>query len=400
MWRGDAAMLAIKGARIHTITGGVIPEGTVLISDGKITDVGADVRVPEGAKGIDARGMWLTPGFIDAHSHLGIFGEPMVWATMDGNEMTDPITPQLRGLDSFNPQDPAIPDVVRAGVTAVYTQPGSANIIGGTGIMVKLRGKTAEEMMVPGVEHMKMALGENPKRVYGDMKKTAPATRMGNAAKLREALIKAQNYLDKWERYEAGDEDEKKKGRPDRDLGLEMLGKVLRREMKARIHCHRADDMITAIRIAEEFNLDYSLEHATEGYKIADILADKGVTCVVGPLLMVRSKMELQDVTLRNPGLMARAGVRVCIQVDGFSDTQWLPLHAGLAVREGMPEDEGFKAITIYPAELLGVADRLGSIEKGKDADLALFDGHPFNTYTRCHKVFIDGETVFDRDSG
>ncbi len=393
-------MLAITNARVLTITGGILDPGTVLVEDGKISAVGSDVPLPDGAEIIDGSGMWLTPGFIDAHSHLAIFGEPMVWATADGNEMTDPVTPSLRGLDSLNPQDPAIPDVVRAGVTAVYTQPGSANIIGGTGLLIKLRGKTAEEMRVPGVEHMKMALGENPKRVYGDMKKTAPATRMGNAAKLREALIKAQNYLDKWENWESGDEDDRKKGRPERDLGLEMLGKVLKREMKARIHCHRADDMITAIRVAEEFNLDFSLEHATEGYKIADVLAEKKVTCVVGPLLMVRSKMELNDVTVSNPGIMARAGVKVCIQVDGFSNTQWLPLETGLAVREGMPEDEAFKAITINPAELLGVEDRMGSIEVGKDADLALFDGHPFHTYTRCHKVLIDGKVVYDRAGG
>ncbi len=389
-------MLAITNARVVTITGEIIPRGSVLIDNGKILEVGTDISPPPEAEIVDARGMWLTPGFIDAHSHLGLFGEPSTSATRDGNEVTDPVTPELRGLDSFNPYDAGIPDVLRAGVTAVYTQPGSANIIGGTGLLVKLRGRTVEEMMVPGVEHMKMALGENPKRVYGEMKKTAPATRMGNAAKLRGALVKAQNYLDRWSQFEAGEGDNGK-SRPERDLGMEMLGRVLKREMKARIHCHRADDMITAIRIAEEFDLDYSLEHATEGYKIADILAEKKITCVVGPLLMVRAKMELSDVTLRNPGILARAGVRVCIQVDGVSNTQWLPIHAGLAVREGMPEEEAFRAITIYPAELLGVAHRLGSIEPGKDADLALFDGHPLHTYTHCQKVLIDGQLVYER---
>ncbi|MFO8060459.1 MAG: amidohydrolase [Bacillota bacterium] len=391
-------MIAVTNARVLTITNGVISAGTVVIADGKILDVGEQVDIPKEAEVIDARGMWLMPGLIDAHSHVGVYAEPMTAASEDGNEMTDPITPQLRGLDSFDPNDRAIPDVLRGGVTALYTQPGSANVIGGTGMMVKLAGRTADEMRVPGVEHMKMALGENPKRVYGQMKKTAPATRMGNAAKLREALIGAENYLDKWAEWQSGDEEDRKKGRPERDLGKEMLGKVLTGEMKARIHCHRADDMMTAVRIAEEFNLDYSLEHATEGYKIADILAEKNVTCVVGPLLVARMKMELQDITLRNPGLLARAGVRVCLQMDGFSDTQWLALHAGLAVREGMPEEEAFRAVTLHPAQLLGVDDRMGSIEAGKDADLALFDGHPFHTYTRCQKVFIDGVMVFDRD--
>ncbi len=392
-------MLAITNARILTITDGEIPSGTVLIDDGKITAVGTEVSIPEEAEVIDAEGLWLTPGLIDAHSHVGVYGEPMTFASSDGNEMTDPITPHLRGMDSFDPNDRAIPDVVQGGVTALYTQPGSANVIGGTGLMVKLVGRTVEEMRVPGVEHMKMALGENPKRVYGEMKKMAPATRMASAAKLREALIDAQNYLDKWEEWEVGSEEDQKKGRPGRELGKEMLGKVLTGEMKARIHCHRADDMMTAIRVAEEFNLDFSLEHATEGYKIADILADKQVPCIVGPLLLSRMKMEVQDITLKNPGILSRAGVKVCIQMDGFSDTQWLALHAGLAVREGMPEEEAFKSITLYPAQLLGVEDRMGSIEAGKDADLALFDGHPFHTYTRCQKVLIDGAVVFDRDS-
>jgi len=390
-------MLAITNAKILTITDGVIPSGTVLIEGGKIKEVGAEVSPPENAKIVDAQGMWLTPGFIDAHSHLAVFGEPANWAHMDGNEMTDPVTPQLRALDSFNAEDPGIKDVVRAGVTAVYTQPGSANVIGGTGLMVKLRGSHVDEMRVPGVEHMKMALGENPKRVYGEGKKTAPATRMANASTLRSALVKAQNYMDKWEQWESGSEEDRKKGKPERDIGMEMLGKVLRREMKARIHCHRADDMLTAIRIAEEFDLDYSLEHATEGYRIADVLAEKKVTCVVGPLLMTRAKMELQYVTLKNPGILARAGVKVCIQVDGVSNTQYLPVETGLAVREGMPEEEAFRAITINPAELLGVEDRMGSISPGKDADLALFDGHPFHNFTKCQMVFIDGKTVYER---
>lgn len=383
-------MIAIKGGRIITITQGTIEGGVILVDNGKIVAIGQDVTIPEGAEVIDATGKTVTPGLIDAHSHISLFGEPQVPATADGNEMTNPITPQLRGSDALNPFDPAIPIVRAAGFTTLYTGPGSANLVGGTGMAIKLRGRTAEEMIVPGTEAMKMALGENPKRVYGGQKK-APSTRMANASVLREALIEAQNYLNKIDRAieEAGDKAPKL---PDRNLKLEMLGKVLKRELKARIHCHRADDMITAIRIAEEFNLDYSLEHATEGYKIADILAEKQVTCVVGPLLMGPAKHELWEVKLETPGLLVKAGVRVCLQADTSSATKYLPIHVGIAIAHGMPEEEAFKAVTIYPAELIGAADRVGSLEVGKDADIAIFNGHPFCNFTKCELTMIDGK--------
>lgn len=382
-------MIAIKGGKVLTITHGVIEGGVVLVEDGKITAIGKDIAIPEGAKVIDATGKTVMPGLIDAHSHISLFGEPSVPATMDGNEMTHPITAQVRGMDALNPFDPAIPIVRDAGFTTVYTGPGSANLVGGTGMAIKLRGRTAEEMIIPGTEAMKMALGENPKRVYGSQKRQ-PATRMAVASVLREAFIEAQNYLNKIERAteEAGDKAPKL---PDRNLKLEALGKVLKREMKARIHCHRADDMITAIRLAEEFNLDYTLEHATEGYKIADILAEKNVTCVVGPLLMGPSKHELWEVKMENPGVLVNAGVRVALQADTSSGTRWLPIHTGLAIKHGMPEDEAFKSVTIYAAEVMGVADRVGSLEVGKDADIAIFDGHPFCNFTKCELTMIDG---------
>lgn len=389
--------IAIKGGKVVTITNGVIENGTVLVENGKIKAVGANIDIPEGYKVVDASGKWVTPGLIDAHSHLSLFGEPYLPATMDGNEMTNPITAQIRGIDALNPFDPAIKTVREAGVTTVYTGPGSANIIGGTGMAIKLRGRTAEEMVIPGTEGMKMALGENPKRVYGS-KKQMPSTRMGNAAVLREALIKAQNYLDKIERAkEAAGEDEKPK-LPDRDLKLEMLAKVLKREMRARIHCHRADDIITAIRIAEEFNLDYSLEHCTEGYKVADILAEKGVTAVVGPLLMGPSKHELWEVKLETPAILTEAGVRVCIQADTSGATRWLPIHVGIAMRHGLSEEDAFKTVTINPAEFLGIGDRVGSLEEGKDADIVMWDGHPFSNFTSCVMTMIDGKILYMKD--
>lgn len=387
-------MIAIKGGKILTITQGVIEDGVILVENGKITAIGKDVAVPEGAKVIDATGKTVMPGLIDAHSHISLFGEPSVPATMDGNEMTSPNTAQVRGLDALNPFDPAIPIVRDAGFTTLYTGPGSANLIGGTGMAIKLRGRTAEEMVIPGTEAMKMALGENPKRVYGQGQKKAPATRMANASVLREALIEAQNYLNKIELAEAEATDGKPAKLPDRNLKLEVLGKVLKRELKARIHAHRADDIMTAIRISEEFNLDYSIEHCTEGYKIADILAEKGVTCVVGPMLMGPAKHELWEVKLETAGILAKAGVRVCLQADTSSATRWLPIHVGLTIKHGMPEEEAFKAVTIYPAELIGIEDKVGSLEVGKDADIAIFNGHPFSNFTKCEMTMIDGEIL------
>ncbi len=389
-------MLAIVNGKVLTITQGVKDNATVLVKDGKIEAVGTDVEVPEEAEVVDATGKWVTPGLFDGHSHLGLFGEPRTRATSDGNEATEPVTPQLRGIDSLNPQDPAYKDVLAGGVTTVYTQPGSTNIIGGTGMVIKLRGNTVDEMVVPGTEGMKMALGENPKRVYGQGRSKMPATRMGNAAILRDALVSARNYLEKMERYEDKAEEDEDATPPDRNLKWESLAKVLTGEMTAHIHCHRADDIITAIRIAEEFDINYTLEHVTEGYKIKDILAEKDVPCIVGPLLMGRGKMELKDVTIKNAGIMARAGVKVCIQMDTSSGTRWLRDVTGIAVREGMPEEEALKAITIYPAEAMGVADRMGSLDEGKDADIAIFDGNPLSNLSKCLKTFIEGDVVYD----
>jgi imidazolonepropionase-like amidohydrolase len=288
---------------------------------------------------------------IDAHCHVGLFPEGLGWEYSDGNEMTDPITPHLRALDAVHPQDPAFAELLAAGVTTVLTLPGSGNLIGGQGVCLKTAPKpSVEEMIVLEPAGMKMALGENPKRVYKDQKKT-PSTRMGNAAVLRNALVQAQNYLEKWARYEAdlsaleetggaGDDKAGKPQRPERDLKLEALGKVLRREMRARVHAHRADDMLTAVRIAEEFDLDLTLEHATEGYKIADILAAKSIPVTAGPILFSRSKPELRDMLPKNPGVMAEAGVTVAIQTDEMSAVKYLTINAALAVREGMSEED------------------------------------------------------------
>ncbi|MGC9347980.1 MAG: amidohydrolase [Anaerolineae bacterium] len=401
-------MIAIVGGKIMTMTGVTLDPGVLLIDDGHIVAVGRDIEIPEGTEVYDVSGKVVMPGLIDAHCHVGIFHDGVGWDHSDGNEVTDPITPQLRGLDAVHPEEPAFRELLEAGVTTVLTGPGSANLIGGQWVCLKTLPKpSVEQMVLKEPAGMKMALGENPRRVYGSQKR-APSTRMANAALLREALISAQNYHRKWERYEAKLADYQKKVEagedagdeptpPDRDLKMEALGKVLRREMKARVHAHRADDMLTAIRIAEEFDLDLTLEHATEGYKIADILAEKGIPVTAGPILFSRSKLELKDMTPRNPGIMSEAGVKVAIQTDEMSAVKYLTINAALAVREGMPEEEALKAITIYPAEVIGVEDRVGSLEAGKDADVVVFSGHPFDYRTVVELVVVDGEVVYAR---
>jgi imidazolonepropionase-like amidohydrolase len=400
-------VIAIANGRTLTITQGTLDRATVLLDGEQIAAVGSEVAIPPGAEVYDVAGKVVMPGMIDAHCHVGIFADGIGHPHSDGNEMTDPVTPHLRALDALNPGDPAFRELLEAGVTTVLTGPGSANLIGGQWICVKTLPKAAvEEMILLEPAGMKMALGENPKRVYGDQHK-APSTRMGNAALLRAALVAAQNYLDKWARYEralevyaAGQGDqEKPPDKPERDLKLEALGRVLRRELKARVHAHRADDMLTAIRIAEEFGLDLTLEHATEGYKIAGVLAEKGIPVTAGPILFSRSKFELKDMTPRNPGLMSKAGVKVAIQTDEMSAVKYLSINAALAVREGMSEEAALAGITIVPAEIIGVADRVGSLEAGKDADVVVLSGHPFDYRTVVEMVFVDGALVFRREA-
>jgi imidazolonepropionase-like amidohydrolase len=402
-------MIAITNGKVMTITQGTLEPGTVLVEGGRIVAVGEEVFLPEDAEIYDAAGKVVMPGLIDSHCHVGLFPDGIGWEYADGNEMTDPITPHLRALDAVHPEDPAFRELVAAGVTTVLTGPGSGNVIGGQWVCLKTVPRTSvEQMVLLEPAGMKMALGENPKRVYGEQKK-APSTRMGNAAALRAALVAAQNYMEERHRYEAalaayqakveaGDRDAEEPKLVERDLKLEALGKVLRREMKARVHAHRADDMLTAIRIAEEFNLDLTLEHATEGYKIADILAAKGIPVTAGPILFSREKYELRNMTPKNPGLMAEAGVKVAIQTDEMSAVKYLTINAALAVREGMAEEEALKAITIHAAEIIGVADRVGSLEVGKDADVVVFSGHPLDYRTVVKLVLVDGQVAYMRE--
>jgi imidazolonepropionase-like amidohydrolase len=394
-------VLAINAGTVLTPTR-ILKDATLLIVDGKIVDMGVGLDVPGDAEVLDAADKLVFPGLIDAHCHTGIFPDGIGIRESDGNEMTDPITPHLRALDAIHPGDQAFADLRAAGVTTINTGPGSANLIGGQTAVIKTAGRTVEEMLVRSPAAMKMALGENPKRVYGENKKS-PSTRMGNAGLLREWLIKARNYIACREEHarkrgeaESGAEGAKRPEPFAVDLRLEELARVLTRELPAHIHAHRADDILTAIRIADEFALDLVLIHATEGHKVAEILAQRGVPCIVGPILFSRMKAELREMTPRNPAVLAAAGVTVAIQTDGMSSVRYLPIDAALAVQHGLDIDGALRAVTITPAEILRIADRVGSLEPGKDADLVIADGHPFEiAHTHVERVLINGKTVY-----
>lgn len=381
-------MLAIVNGKVCTITAGTIEKGTVLVEDGRIKAVGADVTVPEGAEIIDAAGKWVMPGLIEAHSHIALMNEPSAGGPGgDFNENSSPVVPFVRAMDSFNPHDLSVSETRKAGFTTCCILPGSSNLVGGTGFSAKMRaGRIVEEMLIPGTEVMKFALGENPRRNYREKDKL-PKTRMGNAALLRETLSKAKAYSDA--KLKAEKEGTKE---PETDFRLEPLVPVIRGEMRCRIHCHRCDDIATALRIAEEFNLWFSLEHATEGYLIADILAQKGVTCVVGPMMLKPYKQEVWGRKLETPGILSKAGVKICMTQDDDVMTKLLPMYVGKCMTCGLDEETALKSLTIHPAELLGLADRVGSLEAGKDADIAIFDGHPFCNFTTCTHTIIEGE--------
>ncbi|KGP75027.1 amidohydrolase [Desulfosporosinus sp. Tol-M] len=385
-----AKKIFIKNGQIKTMAGREFA-GSILVEGTKITALGEtlDVDVQGDTVVIDAMGCLVLPGFIDAHCHVGIGEEIYRWEGEDYNEMTDPVTPDMRAIDGINPEDEGFRDARLGGVTAVFTVPGSANVVGGTGVVIKTAGIIVDKMIVRDPAGLKIAFGENPKMVYGEQKKM-PMTRMGTAALLRQALADARTYKDKIEQGES--EPDKL---PERDLGLEVLVKVINREIPLRAHAHRADDIMTAIRIAREFNVDLVIEHCTEGHKIAEELAELGYPAVVGPLLANRSKVELKDKSFQTPGILAKAGVKVAIMTDhSVTPIEQLPLCAALACKAGMEMEEALRAVTINPAEILGVSDRMGSLEAGKDADIVIWSEHPFSISSRPLYVIINGEIV------
>jgi imidazolonepropionase-like amidohydrolase len=403
MWsqpKGDAVAgtVAITGGRVVPIIGEPVDGGTVLVTDGRITAVGAGLAVPAGTAVIDAAGSWVLPGFIEAHGHVGVHEEAQGWAGEDTNEMTEPVTAQVRAIDAINPADLGFRDAISGGVLAVNVNPGSGNPIGGQTAALKCWGRTVDEMVLRAPSGMKSALGENPKRVYGSKDKT-PSTRLGTAAVIRTALVDAGNYLARLEAVERKPEGDRDP--VSRDLKLEALGRVLRREIPWRQHCHRADDIATAIRIADEFGYDLVIDHGTEAHLLADILAERGIPVIIGPLFTSRSKVELRNRSLANPARLARAGVTIAITTDHpVVPINFLVHQATLSVKEGLDPRTALEALTINPARIAGIDDRLGSIEPGKDADLVIWSGDPLDVRSRVQRALIEGTEIYAWEHG
>ncbi|MCI9278239.1 amidohydrolase [bacterium D16-50] len=380
-------MLHVKNGMIHD---GIHQEAfcaDILVEEGKIKAIGKNLEVPEGAETVDAEGLSVYPGFVEAHGHIGLDGYGIGYEGMDYNEMNDILSPQMRGIDGVKPLDPALPKAAAAGVTCVCVGPGSANVLGGTFTTIKTVGRRVDDMVVRDGVAMKCAFGENPKRVYRDKR---DSSRMTTAALLREILFKAREYMEKKEA--AGDDLSK---RPSFDIKLEALLPVLRREIPLKAHAHAAEDIFTALRIAKEFGVKITLEHVTEGHLIVEELAEENVPLAVGPTLTSASKFELRNKSWTTPGVLAAAGCQVSIITDSpVIPQEYLPLCAGLAVQAGMDPFAALQAITINPARHAGIEDRVGSLEVGKDADIVITDGCPFEVSTKVKYVFIDGKEV------
>ncbi|GAA0229488.1 amidohydrolase [Haladaptatus pallidirubidus] len=388
-------MQAIVDGEVHTVSeAGTIENGAVLFEEGKIVAVGADsdVDVPEDAEIIDADGKPVTPGLVEAHSHAGMgeWGEP---EDGDVNELTDPVTPHVNALDGFHPRDEELQHAYRGGVTTVSARMGSANVVGGIICSMKTYGDLADEMLIQE-DGMKAAMGENPKRVHGDQNGREPTTRPGIAATLRQALMDAEDYVSRREKTEEeGDSFE-------RDLGLENLARVVEGDLPLRVHAHRADDIATVFRIADEFGIsDLSIEHATEGHVLADEFVKRDVPAVVGPSLYSGAKYELSNITFETAGILHEAGVKVAIQTDApVLPQEHLDVCVGLAIREGLPEEVALETVTRNPAEILGIEHRVGTLVEGTDADVVVWDGEPFDITSDAEHVFVDGQHAYDAE--
>ena len=386
-------MLVLKNGNVMTMAGPAFV-GDVAIENGKIVAVGQSLSYSD-AEVRDVTGMTVMPGIVDPHCHIGMWEDAMGFEGADGNECTNPITPELRAIDAINPYDRCFEEAVAGGVTTCVTGPGSANVIGGQFVAIKTYGDSVEDMVLRFPVAVKAAFGENPKRVYNGKNQT-PSTRMATAALMRKALIEAQEYNEKLERGKADPEK-----MPERNLGKEILARVMRRELPMKIHAHRADDILTAIRICREFKLRYTLDHCTEGYLITDKLKEalsedcEGI--IVGPLLTDRSKIELKNLSFKAPKVLEQAGIEYAMMTDHpVTPEQYLPICTAVAVREGASEEGALKAITINAAKITGIADRVGSIEVGKDADIAVFSGHPFDFRSRCVLTLVNGKVAHE----
>lgn len=386
------AMLLISHGRVYTMEGDPLEGADVLVAEGRIQAVGHGLEVPQTVRRIDASGCHVLPGLVDAHTHLGIWEEGSGLKGAFGNEDPDPVTPHLRALDAINPQDESFQWAREGGVTTVANGPGSGNVIGGQCCVMKTAGQRVDDMLMLPYAAMKCAFGENPLSTHGD-KGRSPATRMAVAATLREWLDRAFEYDRKLEASK-----EAPSGRPDRDRKLEAMLPVVRGQVPLKAHAHRSDDILTAVRIAQEFGVRLTLDHCSEGHLIASELAHAGYPAIVGPFAFVgKSKSELRHRSLETPAALWKAGVKVAITTDAtVVPPQYLALSAALACREGLPETEALLSITLGAAEILGVGDRVGSLSAGKDADLALFDRHPFDGRARVVATLVRGALVHD----
>ena len=383
-------MKLIKNATVAVGTGEIIENGQIAFDD-KIRYVGKHYT-GEADTEYDVSGLVVTPGLVDSHCHTGLFGDALGFEAADANEDSDPITPQLRAIDGINPQDRAFSDALSAGVTTVVTGPGSANPIGGQFAAIKTYGAVVDEMIIKAPCAMKMALGENPKTVYND-KSQAPMTRMGTVALIRETLIKTTNYRDEWDEYHK-DEDENDK--PEFDMKLEATLPVINKEIPVKFHAHRADDICSAIRIAKEFDLDYSVEHCSDGDIVADYLARNDVRINLGPTLTDRSKPELKNLTFDTYRHLSDLGLDISIITDHPEITiENLKLCAALAVSKGMDKSKALSAVTLTAARNSRIDDRVGSLETGKDADIAVFTELPTEFTAECKMTFVNGELVY-----
>ena len=383
--------MIIKNVRLYPIDSPVIESGYLVAQDGKITEIGPMVDMPDGDFGevYDLTGHCVLPGLVDCHCHVGMFGDAIGFENDDANESTDPCTPHLRAMDAVNPFDRCFCEARENGVTTILTGPGSANPIAGQALTMKTVGSRTEDMVLKAPASMKFAFGENPKQVYHE-REEAPITRMAVAAIMRENLFKAKEYAEKTRR--AGTDNDEL---PDFDAKCEALIPVLDGKLPVHFHAHRAVDILAAMRIAAEFNLKYAIVHGTEGHLVAEHLAVAGAAVITGPLMNDRSKPELVESNIENPSKLAAQGVKLAICTDHpVTQIQYLLLSAALAVRGGMSREDALRAITLTPAVLAGVGSRVGSLTKGKDADLLVIDGDPFDVTLRPKLVFIDGKAV------
>jgi imidazolonepropionase-like amidohydrolase len=392
--RGDDKFYAITGAEIHPVEGKSYKKGVLIWQRGKIVSVGetGKTELPAGADVTDGAGLVITPGLIDAHTHIGIMEEIHEYEGDDVNETGDSaVTPDMRAIDGINPFDPGFADALSGGVTTVMIAPGSANVIGGSVCIAKTAGTDLDVMLIDAEAGVKAAFGENPKRVYIEQKKL-PTTRMGIASLLRQALTDAGDYGQKKNKAEEDGEIH------ERNLGMELLCRLLRREIPLRAHAHRADDIYTAIRIAKEFNLKIVIEHGTEADKVIPLLKREKIPVVVGPSFSSRAKVELENIGWMSVKPLIDAGLLVSLTTDhSVTPVQYLSLCAAMTVRYGLSWDQALKTITINPAKILGLDHRLGSLTAGKDADFAVFDGDPFHYRSRCVATYIEGRRVWEK---